>query len=308
MEIKFYTNMRVRRYGLVMLIAVCMSGSSFAQDDPTNKQYLFNLLNINPAVAGTKEGVNMTAGFKRQWAGIPGAPQTMVFSADAPFKEHHFGAGIQLYTNSIGLERTSGVNMSFSTSFQFTEDDFLSLGIQAGLMNYKIDRNGVALPFQNDVAFQTNTNVIIPTAGIGIYYERPGFYAGLSAPSLLLSTVQADKVQSINSPSLKNMQYILTTGITADITDDIKLKPSVYMKYMSGKVFQVHVNGSAWYRDIIGIGASYRYDDSILGIIELKAGDKLSFGYSYGMSIGNKDIFTAATHEAQIRLSLKPKE
>jgi type IX secretion system PorP/SprF family membrane protein len=310
MEINFYkTNMRIYyRHLLVLLIAVCISGTSFAQEDPTNKQYLFNLLNINPAYAGTRDGMNMTAGFKRQWAGIPGAPQTMIFSADAPFKEHHFGAGLQLYTNSIGLERTSGASMSFSTSFNFTEDDFLSLGIQAGLMNYKIDRNGVALPFQSDVAFQTNTNVMIPTAGIGLYYQRPGFYASLSAPSLLLSTVQADKVQSINSPSLKNMQYILTTGITADLSDDIKLKPSLYMKYMSGKVFDVHINASAWYRDIIGLGASYRYEDAILGILELKVSDKLSFGYSYGMSIGNKDIFTAATHEALIRLNLRSSE
>jgi type IX secretion system PorP/SprF family membrane protein len=293
---------------LVLLIAVCMSGSSFAQDDPTTKQYMFNLMNVNPAYAGTRDGINMTAGFKRQWAGIPGSPQTMVFSADAPFKDHHFGAGIQLYTNSIGLEKTSGVNMSFSTSINFTEEDFLSIGIQAGLMNYKIGRNGVALPFQSDFAFQTNTNVIIPTAGIGVYYQRPGFYASLSAPSLLLSTVQADKVQSINSPSLKNMQYILTSGMTADITDDIKLKPSIYMKYMSGKVFEVHVNTSFFYRDLIGLGASYRYDDAILGILELKVSEKLSFGYSYGMSIGNKDIFTAATHEALIRLSLRPSD
>lgn len=293
------------QYLLVLLIAVCISGNSFAQDDPTNKQYLFNLLNINPAFAGTRDGVNITAGFKRQWAGVPGAPQTMVFSADAPFKEHHFGAGVQLYTNTIGLERTSGMNMNFSTSFNFSEDDFLSLGLQAGLMNYKIDRTGVALPFQNDVAFQTNTNVLLPTAGIGLYYERPGFYASLSAPSLLMSTVQVDKVLSINSPTLKNMQFILTTGITADISDDLKLKPSIFMKYMSGKVFEVHVNSTAWYRDIVGAGVSYRYDDSILGIVELRASDKLSFGYSYGMSIGNKDIFTAATHEALIRLSLR---
>ena len=109
---------------LALLMAFCLGGTSFAQDDPTNKQYLFNLLNINPAYAGTRDGVNITAGFKRQWAGIPGAPQTMVFSADAPFKEHHFGGGIQLYTNSLGLERTSGVNTSFATSFNFTEEDF----------------------------------------------------------------------------------------------------------------------------------------------------------------------------------------
>lgn len=310
MEINFYKkNTRTyQRYLLILLVSCGIASKGFSQEDPTNRQYLFNILNINPAYAGTRDGINITAGFKKQWAGIPGAPQTTVFSMDAPLKEHHFGVGMQLYTNSLGLERTTGLNMSFSTSLLFEEDAFLALGLQAGLMNYKIDRTSVALPFQSDAAFQTNTNVMLPTAGIGLYYQRPGFFASLSAPSLLVSTVKVDKLISLNSASLKNMQIVLNTGISADVSDDIQVKPSFYMRYMSGKVFDVHANASVWLKNLVGIGVSYRFDDSVLGILELKAGDKLSFGYSYGKNIGNKDIFSQGTHEAIIRLNLARSE
>lgn len=291
------------------LFVLLLSGSccvvSFAQEDASNKHYLFNLLNINPAYAGSRGGLSISTGFRKQWAGIPGAPQTSIFSMDAPLKEHHFGLGLQLYTSSIGLEKTNGINMSFATMLQFEEDEFLSLGLQGGLMNYRIDRTSVALPFQNDPSFQYNTNVVMPTAGAGIYYQRPGFYASLSAPSLLVSTVKVDKILSVNSATLRNMQLILTTGITATLSDDIQCKPSVYMRWMNGKVFDVHVNGSVWVKDMIGVGASYRYDDAIMGLLEIKLNDKLSFGYSYGKSIGDRGIFSQGSHEAIIRLDLR---
>lgn len=198
--------------------------------------------------------------------------------------------------------------MSFATMLQFEEEEFLSLGLQAGLMNYRIDRSSVALPFQNDPSFQSNTNVVMPTAGAGIYYQRPGFYASLSAPSLLVSTVKVDKILSVNSATLRNMQLILTTGITATLNDEIQCKPSIYMRWMNGKVFDVHVNGSVWVKDMIGVGASYRYDDAIMGLLEIKLNEKLSFGYTYGKSIGDRGVFSRGSHEAIIRTDLRSED
>jgi len=291
------------RYILTALLVFVGWQSSFAQEDPTNRQYLFNLLNINPAYAGSRGVLSVTAGFRRQWMGIPGAPQTAIFSVDGPINEHHLGLGFQAYNNSLGQERTTGANASFSTMLNFSDDEFLSLGLQVGVMNYRIDRTSVALPFQNDPAFQYNTNVILPTAGLGAYYQRPGFYASLSAPSLLVSTVQVDKILSINSATLKNLQVLLTTGITAQLSDEIDFRPSIFMRWMSGKIFEVHTNGSFWYKDMISIGASYRPSDAILGIVEIKLNDKLSFGYSYGKSIGDQGVFSQGSHEACIRFN-----
>lgn len=293
---------------LLLLVTIACCTNASAQEDPTNRQYLFNLLNINPAYAGSRGGLSISTGFQKQWAGIPGSPQTATFSVDGPLSAHHFGLGLQLYTNSLGLEKTTGINMSFASMLRFDEEEFLSMGLQVGFMNYRIDRTSVALPFQNDPAFQFNTNVSLPTAGAGIYYQRPGFYASLSAPSLLVSTVKVDKILSVNSATLKNMQLIFTSGITGYLNDEIACKPSIYMRWMSGKVFDVHVNGTVWIKDLIGIGASYRYDDAILGLFELKLNDKLSFGYSYGKSISDRGVFSQGSHEAIIRLDLRSEE
>jgi type IX secretion system PorP/SprF family membrane protein len=296
--------MKGYKYLVILLFTVGAMKTVCGQEDPTNQQYLFNLLNINPAYAGSKGALSITTSFRKQWAGIPGSPQTSIFSIDAPINEHHLGIGLQLYNSSLGMEKTTGVNMSFATMLNFADDEFLSMGIQAGLMNYRIDRTSVALPFQDDPAFQSNTNVVLPTAGVGVYYQRPGFYASLSAPSLLVSTVKVDKIISINSPTLSNVQLLLTSGITAKLGDDFDFRPSIFMRWMRGKVFDVHLNGSIWIKNMIGIGASYRADDAVLGIFEFKLSDKLGFGYSYGKSIGDKGVFSQGTHEAIIRLNL----
>ncbi len=299
------------RYLLVLLLNVNGTGYSYAQEDATNRQYLFNTLNINPAYAGARGLTSITAGFHKQWLGVPGSPRTGVFSIDAPFYQHHMGGALQMYDNKVGMERTSGANISVSTLLKFEkdhEDAFLSIGLQAGIMNYRIDRTSVALPYQNDPAFQNNTNVLMPTAGIGVYYQRPGFFASLSAPSLLISTVQVDKITSLNTASFKNMQILLYTGITAQLGEDFEVRPSVFFKWMNGKVFEVHANTSLWVKNLVGVGFSYRLDDAVLGIAELRINDKMSFGYSYGRSIGDKVYFTQPTHEAIIRFNFLPAE
>lgn len=294
-------------YLRIQWVAVLMFACSsvFSQEDVTARQYLFNMLNINPAYAGTRGGLSLTAGFHKQWLGVPGSPQTSIFSVDAPIYSHHLGAGLQLYDNRIGVERTAGANASFATMLKFDdEDEYLSIGLQAGLMNYRVDRTSVALPYQNDPAFQNNTNVIMPTAGIGLLYHKSGFYASLSAPSLLISTVKVDKIMSTSSPSLKNMQVLFLTGLSTPLSDDLEFRPSLFFKWKNGQVFEVHANAGIWVKNLVGLGVSYRKDDAILGIAELRINNKLSFGYSYGRNIGDKVYFTQATHEVLIRFDL----
>lgn len=293
---------------LCVLLLAATTAASYAQEDPTNKQYLFNLLNINPAYAGLRGSPSMTASFRQQWSGVPGAPKTGIFSIDAPVGAHHLGIGLQVYNSTLGLEKTAGLNASFATKLQFTEEEFMSLGIQAGIMNYRIDRTSTALPYQNDPAFQNNMNVFLPTAGIGVYYQRNSWYASLSAPSLLMSTVKVDKIISVNSATIKNIQLLFTTGVSVDMGESFQFRPSVFFRYVSGNVFESHINGSVWVMNLLGFGVSYRPDDAVLGILELRVKDKLSFGYSYGKNIGDKVAFNQPSHEAFLRFDLGSKE
>jgi hypothetical protein len=52
---------------------------SNAQQHPMYSQYMFNMMNINPAYAGSRGVVSATALYRNQWVNIEGAPQTLLF-------------------------------------------------------------------------------------------------------------------------------------------------------------------------------------------------------------------------------------
>ena len=50
------------------------AGGLFAQQDPQFTQYMFNLLALNPAYAGSAERVSIKGLTRHQWVGFEGAP------------------------------------------------------------------------------------------------------------------------------------------------------------------------------------------------------------------------------------------
>ncbi|MBK8615138.1 MAG: type IX secretion system membrane protein PorP/SprF [Flavobacteriales bacterium] len=47
-----------------------------AQQIAQYTQYVFNQFSVNPAVAGSKDCLDVRLGFRQQWVGFPGAPVT----------------------------------------------------------------------------------------------------------------------------------------------------------------------------------------------------------------------------------------
>src|SRR5882757_1466788 len=84
------------RWGLMVLILIA-SVTAKAQQHPMYSQYMFNMMNINPAYAGSRGVLTATALYRNQWVGIEGAPQTTSLGFDMPIKNKKIGLGFQLY-------------------------------------------------------------------------------------------------------------------------------------------------------------------------------------------------------------------
>ena len=52
---------------------------TYAQQEAQYSQYMFNMLSVNPAYAGSRDVLSLTGLFRQQWVNIPGAPQTISF-------------------------------------------------------------------------------------------------------------------------------------------------------------------------------------------------------------------------------------
>ena len=300
-------SVKFKHIKVLMLLAVMLFAyqKSIAQTEPMYSQYMFNMLGVNPAYAGSREASSFNFFQRSQWIGLQGAPQTTSFSFDQSILNKRAGWGIQFYDDKIGVEKADGINIMGSTRIQVSENGILSGGLSLGLMNYRIDLMNVTGRFTpNDPAFYSNLNKWMPSLGLGVYYNTDNFYAGVSIPNILKSRLTAFDLIRSGLQKVNQKHIFLTTGIVIPINEDLKLKPSTMIKMVEGAPIEADFNTNVWLRDIIGLGVSYRTGDAVIGMAEIQANQNLRFGYAYDMTISPLKFYNTGTHEIMIRYEI----
>lgn len=282
---------------ILFLLSICKVS---AQTEPMYSQYMFNMLNVNPAYAGSRSVPSLTSLFRKQWMGIRGAPQTSSISLDMPMNNDKIGIGIQLLDDRLGVERTTGAQLNYAYRVPVSDNGILAMGIRVGLLNYRANYSQLFTIRPNDPAYYQNINGFLPAAGAGVYYMTDKFYVGASVPSLLQTKLNSDQQAEVKS-KVSNLHFFATMGTVLKISDDLNLKPSVLMKSVSGAPIQFDFNSNLWLQDRIAIGFSYRTGDAIMGMLEYQLNEKLRFGYSYDYTISNLNPYNLGTHEVMIR-------
>ncbi len=283
-------------------VALLLTVSAFAQQKPMYSQYMFNMLNINPAYAGSRGAMSAVALYRNQWVGFPGAPRTTTFSFDMPIQNRKVGLGMQLYDDRVGIERTTGFNAIYAFRFQFAGSGTLSLGLQAGLLNYQANYTEVNTYLPNDPAFSSNVRGILPAFAAGVYYNSDKFYVGFSTPALLRTKIKYNNAAEVASVTSRDLHLYLASGTVFDLNPDLALKPSILVKAVSGAPVEVDINCNLWLQNKISLGASYRTGDAIVGMVEYQVNQQLRFGYAYDKTFSNLGTLVNGTHEIMLRL------
>jgi len=286
--------------GMVLLLAI----NSNAQQQPMYSQYMFNMMNINPAYAGSRGVTSMTALFRDQWVNMPGSPKTASVSVDMAVKQKKIGLGVQLYDDRLGVERTTGLNLSYAFRIQTSENGTLSLGLQAGMLNYRANYTELATFQSNDPVFNQNVNGLLPAAGAGIYYNSDKFYIGASVPALLKTKITKYNEADISSITGRELHVFLASGFVAEINEDLVIKPSLLVKATSGAPVEFDLNANLWIKNTIAIGGSYRTGDAYVGMVEWQMNRQLRFGYAYDKTFSNLGLYNSGTHELMLRLEI----
>ena len=103
--------------GLIFILTtVVLHFHVVAQLEPMYSQYMFNMMNVNPAYAGSRGVPNLTALFRNQWSGMPGAPKTGNVSFDMPFATNNSAIGFQIPGRGfVTLDTFRVSDMDFAT-------------------------------------------------------------------------------------------------------------------------------------------------------------------------------------------------
>src|ERR1051326_6488887 len=274
----------------------------FAQHDAMFTHYMYNTLAVNPAYAGTRNALTMTALHRSQWVNFPGAPSTQTFTMHSPIIDK-MGGGLSLLTDKIGPTRTTAVYADFAYHLTIDSKSKLSLGLKAGLNLFTANLAQLQTTQPNDAAFSSDVqSKLLPNFGFGAYYYRERFYLGLSVPKLVQNNFSANTVSGSTSLFWEQRHYFLISGTMIDLNQDWKINPTAFLKITTGAPVEADLSAQFIYNQKIFLGAMYRTGDAAGLLVGYNLMEQLHAGYSFDWSFFNTtNKYNGGSHEVILR-------
>lgn len=294
---KKFTNLKSRLATLLLVGALSVSYQTFAQQEAMFSQYMFNTLAINPAYAGSRDVLSLTTLGRYQWVGVEGAPKTFTFSMDSPIKNEKMGLGFQVTRDEVGLQKNTGIYLTYAYRIKVGPRSTLSFGVQGGATNVRwalSDAQNLTNP--NDYIFlgANDQNNILPNVGGGIYLSNDKGYIGISCPQIMQNAISKFTPTDGKSTAGKTQRhYFAMMGFVVG-KGSFKIKPSTMIRYTQGAPLGFDGNVNFWIKDKISFGVSGRISqfqamgqdskslfDAAIGMIELQLTPQFKLGYAY---------------------------
>jgi type IX secretion system PorP/SprF family membrane protein len=282
---------------ILLLVPLSLAG----QLNPVTSQYVLNPLSINPAFAGNRGALNIAAFYRRQWTGIPGAPETMTLSADAPFLDSKLGLGFNLTTDKIGVTKETYFITNYAYKINIDKGT-LSLGLGAGLITTNTAWSELVVLDPGDENYLTNSKVfVVPDFTFGVYYSCNNFFSGISVPKLLSYQFDYDKNKYTITFNPDQYNYLLNAGYVFTLSQKIKLFPSTLITISPGEKLLFDLNAYVSLNDKVWAGASYRNNRSLGVLLQLAISNQFKVAYTYDIDSGTLGHYSNGSHEIMIR-------
>ncbi|WP_345270312.1 PorP/SprF family type IX secretion system membrane protein [Nibrella viscosa] len=243
---------RFRQIALLLTFLVCAS-DLFAQKEVLYSQYLINPLAINPAYAGSRQKMHLTAMFRRKWFGLRNVPITQSLAIDGAVGGGRVGLGFQALNDRMSILSTTGAYASLAYRFPLSETSDIAIGGQGGVH---------VLPVFDPTTL-IGLNKAIASAGLGIYYNSETFFGGISLPELVNRGYQlSGRFLFQNTRPL-----FIQLGTRLDIAENAVLVPSLLVTQLTGRPIGTDLNAKLWLNERLGLGLSLRRNSLGLGSI-----------------------------------------
>ncbi len=273
-----------------------------AQQDPQHTMYRFNGLMFNPAYAGSREALSLSAIYRWQWVNVEGSPQTGSVSIHSPLKNDHVALGLSFVGDNYTVVHSDKIEGDFAYRISVGKKKKvkISLGVGVSATNIRANLRDVGLSQTVDASFQNNINLWLPNVSAGIYAYSEKFFIGVSVPEILsnsLSTKGQVWERSIDSAHQYTSLYA-TAGYVFDLGKKVKFAPSIMIKYVPKYApISMDFNANFIFIDRLWLGVSYRLSDSYGFMVAFNITKQLKVGYAYDLTVSPISHFTTGSHE-----------
>lgn len=307
-----------------------------AQYRPQYTQYVLNNYLINPAVTGIENYIDVRMGYRQQWAGIEGAPQTGYLSFHLPLglsklkgqwqdgledltpgsfsddkgfgrgrmKARHGLGGMLLY-DRIGPFDRSEAYVSYAYHLPLNNQFTLSFGAMAGVVQSRFDATRAQLLDPGDpLDGSIQEQVFSPDLSMGFWLYSTNFYFGASGQQLLSHNGVLTGTATRPVLATSQVHYFGTLGYRLRLGNGLQLVPSLLVKSLQPAPVAVDVNLTAILHERIWVAMSHRVGDGTAAMLRLALSQGLDVAYTYEHRTSEVRYFNTGTHEITLGLRL----
>ncbi|MFD2246836.1 type IX secretion system membrane protein PorP/SprF [Pontibacter ruber] len=303
----------------LLLLFVAFAGVAvqvFAQQRPQYSQYMLNNYLLNPALTGIEDYADVRASTRQQWVGLDGAPVTYYLTAHTPLnkgaastKYHkalaHHGIGAAFHTDKTGTLRRTGITFSYAYHLPLTRSINASAGAAAGLIRNTVNSEDLQFTNPNDPLIgggTINQNVLDLNLGFWVYSRN--FSVGISGAQLLENSGAFRAAEDTRATLDLQRHFFVTGSYRFSPFEAIDFIPSAMVKFADPSPVAVDVSLRALYDERFWVGASYRHNDAIVGMVGVYVSPLLDISYSYDATTSNLNKVSAGTHEVVVGFKL----
>ncbi len=320
---------------VVVLIMVFSLGTK-AQDIHFS-QFYASPLNLNPAMTGfTPSQFRIAANYRNQWAQVSVPFVTSSASFDINFlrkknKLNYFGAGLLFVNDKSGSGQLS--NQSVFASFAYHQrlqknrNNFLSVGLQAGVVQKSLNINKLVFGAQFDLLTKSFSNpsiehfnasgaIVYPALYAGILYSSivskfASYYAGVTMFNANVPKESFLLVQTNNDGTVNRLNRRINghVGAKLGLTESVYLNPTLLYQMQSkdgelviGTALTFQLSDLKMYPPTsLFIGSYYRLGDAAIAMAGFET-KGLRLGLSYDINLS--DLKVASAKQGGFELSL----
>ncbi len=302
----------------------------FGQHKPQYTQYFFNNYLINPAITGIERYTDVKLGYRSQWVGIKGAPETFYITGHMPFytntsrarvrnrynpdhygisnaalssrtlssiRSHH-GVGAIANADKTGSFRRQSFELSYAYHQRLGHSVFASAGISVGYINSYLQSSMIEMVDMDDEVIynsdKINSGSHDITTGFLLYGNK--FYLGISICHLFTNeitylNIKGDVQAASNNNILGNAAYKFK------IDEDMHVVPSVLVKKIGQSPLNYDVSFKALYKNRYSGGMAYRNSQTYAMFIGMAITPYLEVGYSYDYGSNQLELASGGSSE-----------
>lgn len=293
--------------------------------DPEFSQFFANPLHMNPAFAGTTELSRLVVNYRNQWPQKGTTFSTYSLSFDQLSKKLNTGFGVQIYHDQElnNVVKTSSASFSYSYHLKFEGNNFVTLGLQAGIVHKQFNPGRLIFPsgidqltgdlYESLPYLNSAEAKIFPDFTIGAVAQKGDFFGGVSVHHLNQpdeSIIEGDQKGTLPAKITLHAgarTHRLHHGLLSRV---FTLSPNIIYQ-QQGNFKQLNLGMymiensflfGAWYRNNIDIRP-----DALIALVGL-ATDRFQIGYSFDFTLSELSNYSYGSHEISLTFFLGNKK